>query len=212
MLLTKPACLKGNGITWQIIQMRGSPYLCNIKWVKEKPLSLAQRALHISLIKHQQEDTQMRERAHTHTLPLKRSRVSIWGSLRRQTRWFEIKLQMVSVRKERKRTKGKRDNVSTFMEYKLWLKLSGAKATSISFLALKLTEDDFDFHWDCAVGEKADFVETAGLYLSLELSFGWLFKDSDLSRQYQSSFESVHAIAIWKRTSLPAKIKSNDFI
>ena len=51
---------------------------------------------------------------------------------------------MVPVRKERKRTKGKRDNVSTFMEYKLWLKLSGAEATSISFLALKLTEDDFD--------------------------------------------------------------------
>ena len=71
MLLTKPACLKGNGITWQIIQMRGSPYLCNIKWVKEKPLPLAQRALHISLIKHQQEDTQMcmhtRTHAHTHT-------------------------------------------------------------------------------------------------------------------------------------------------
>lgn len=98
------------------------------------------------------------------------------------------------------------------MEYKLWLKLSGAEATSISFLALKLTEDDFDFHWDCAVGKKADFGEMAGLYLSLELSFGWLVKDSDLSRQYQNSFKSVHAIAIWKRTSLPAKIKSNDFI
>ena len=53
---------------------------------------------------------------------------------------------MVSVRKERKRTKGERDNVSTFMEYKSWLKLSGAETTSISFLALKLTEDDFDFH------------------------------------------------------------------
>ena len=165
MLLTKPACLKGNGITWQIIQMRGSPYLCNIKWVKEKLLPLAQRALHINLIKHQQEDTQMcthththartHTHTHTHTLPLKQWRVSISGSLRRQTRWFEIKLQMVSVRKERKRTKGERDNVSTFMEYKSWLKLSGAETTSISFLALKLTEDDFDFHWAHAVGKKA---------------------------------------------------------
>ena len=182
MLLTKPACLKGNGITWQIIQMRGSPYLRNIKWVKEKLLPLAQRAFHISLIKHQQEDTQMCPPTHTYTLPLKQSQVSISGSLRRQTRWFEIKLQMVSVRKERKRTKGKRDNVSTFMEYKLWLKLSGAVATSISFLALKLTEDDFDFHWARAVGKKADFGEKAGLYLSLELSFSWLFKDSDVSR------------------------------
>ena len=67
MLLTKPACLKGNGITWQIIQMRGSPYLRNIKWVKEKLLSLAQRAFHISLIKHQQEDTQMCPPTHIHT-------------------------------------------------------------------------------------------------------------------------------------------------
>ena len=73
MLLTKPACLKGNGITWQIIQMRASPYLCNIKWVKEKPLPLDQRAVHISLIKHQREDTQMRERARTHTHSLKQS-------------------------------------------------------------------------------------------------------------------------------------------
>ena len=34
---------------------------------------MAQRAVHISLIKHQQEDTQMRERARTHTHSLKQS-------------------------------------------------------------------------------------------------------------------------------------------
>lgn len=50
---------------------------------------------------------------------------------------------MILVRTESKRTKGKRDNASTFMEYKIWFQLSGPKDTSILLLALKLTEDRF---------------------------------------------------------------------
>lgn len=37
-----------------------------------------------------------------------------------------------------KKNKGKRDNVATWMEYKIWFKPSGAEATSILFLVLKL--------------------------------------------------------------------------
>lgn len=75
------------------------------------------------------------------------------------------KLQMVSVRKERKEQKGRQHIYILWnINHRSWL--SRCWNYKHLILALKLTEDDFDFHWACAVGRKLP-GEKAGLYIYL---------------------------------------------
>lgn len=124
--------------------------------------------------------------------------------------WNRTSNDLSEIKKQNKNEE-KRGNMAPFMEYKIWFKLRCWSHQGLIF-SLETGRTDFDFHWAHSIGKEADFNETAGLNLPLQLCFS-CFRIQTFRDGIKDFSQIVHirAVIICKGTNLLGEIIPNDF-